>query len=691
SILYFADVCAGPGGFSEYLLWRRCNATAISSECVSPNPDESNEARKSCEIDTPDLPCLNVKGFGMTLTGSCDFREGDFQAGPPEAFLAHYGPEKDGDITKWSNLASFAALVDRGTNHAGVHILVADGGFDVSGAYNLQEVLSKRIYLGQCLCALIVLQPGGHFLTKLFDTFTEFSVGLIYLMSQVFEEIMIIKPITSRPANSERYLLCKNFLSPCSRMAGCPAAPVKVNAKSDNAVSGSVGSKFRQKAQKLPGHDRHLHNPLLARGSESDKEFGVLNRDEAGVVGELIEHFLAVNEALGVRELSKLSAGNTSKDVLRLCSSKAILRDERFLKFITTMNQEFAQAECVALSKLLTFAHNLQLSESRQSELKTECLERWKIGSYDRKPVPWPITSANRSVVIHSVLGDREMLKSLNMLPKEYCPNPRVRSCSEASLSQLDYFIPSRIALVCAAPSMSASSELSQPMLIYSRGSHHGDIHCTIDGDHWTRLDQMFPLLKPRLPAGTLVWGQSTYEYAPKNGRRRYALMIFDVACIYGRDCYQLPYRKRMELAERMVDVVNFPGMYTSYLRVAPLIRMQGLPAFIDTLPVLPCKDAAGPVRMYVHPDGMAFQPHSVLLLRHLVEPWTEALSRSTGRIYYFNHSTTESTFDLPISQHCSFTQTQFIRVPCTSTHPQETNVAKLVQLIELFCQNSQD
>ncbi|KAF8564046.1 hypothetical protein P879_04486 [Paragonimus westermani] len=277
------------------------------------------------------------------------------------------------------------------------------------------------------------------------------------------------------------------------------------------------------------------------------------------------------------------------------------------------------------------------------------------------------------------------------MLPKDYCPNVRVKSCSEASLSQLDYFIPSRLALVCAAPSMSASSELSQPMLIYSRGSQHGDIHCTIDGDHWTRLDQVFPLLKPRLPAGTLVWGQSTYEYAPKNGRRRYALMIFDVACIYGRDCYQLPYRKRIELAERMIDVVNFPGMYTSYLRVAPLVRMQCLPAFIENLPVLPCKDAAGPVRMYVHPDGMAFQPHCVLLLKHLMEPWTEVLSRSTGMIYYFNHSTTESIFDLPVNQHCSFTQTQFIRVPCASTHPQETNVAKLVQLIELFCQNSQD
>ncbi|TGZ70737.1 hypothetical protein CRM22_003023 [Opisthorchis felineus] len=197
SILYFADVCAGPGGFSEYLLWRRCNASSLSS-CAGDSGEENSTQKDST------VPQLNAKGFGLTLIGSCDFRESDFLAGPCEAFLAHYGPDQDGDITKWRNLASFASLIARSTNRKGVHVIVADGGFDVSGQDNLQEVLSKRIYLCQCLCALITLQPGGHFLTKLFDTLTEFTAGLIFLMSQLFEEVLIIKPVTSRPANSER-------------------------------------------------------------------------------------------------------------------------------------------------------------------------------------------------------------------------------------------------------------------------------------------------------------------------------------------------------------------------------------------------------------------------------------------------------------------------------------------------------
>ena len=46
--------------------------------------------------------------------------------------------------------------------------------------------------------------PGGHFVCKLFDIFTPYSVGLVYLMYRAFQVVSIIKPVTSRPANSER-------------------------------------------------------------------------------------------------------------------------------------------------------------------------------------------------------------------------------------------------------------------------------------------------------------------------------------------------------------------------------------------------------------------------------------------------------------------------------------------------------
>ncbi|XP_046464895.1 cap-specific mRNA (nucleoside-2'-O-)-methyltransferase 1 [Neodiprion pinetum] len=174
-LLYFADICAGPGGFSEYVLWKKK---------------------------------WNAKGFGFTLRGENDFKLDEFYAGPCETFHPYYGPKDNGDVYDPENQKGFRDLIMEDTGGKGLHFTMADGGFSVEGQENIQEILSKQLYLCQCLVALMVLKDGGHFVVKLFDLFTHFSAGLIYLMYRCFDRICIFKPNSSRPANSERYLLC---------------------------------------------------------------------------------------------------------------------------------------------------------------------------------------------------------------------------------------------------------------------------------------------------------------------------------------------------------------------------------------------------------------------------------------------------------------------------------------------------
>jgi cap1 methyltransferase len=48
----------------------------------------------------------------------------------------------------------------------GVHFMMADGGFSVEGNENVQEILSKQLYLCQFMVALgIVRTKGGLFQT----------------------------------------------------------------------------------------------------------------------------------------------------------------------------------------------------------------------------------------------------------------------------------------------------------------------------------------------------------------------------------------------------------------------------------------------------------------------------------------------------------------------------------------------
>ncbi|KAI6650001.1 Cap-specific mRNA (nucleoside-2'-O-)-methyltransferase 1-like [Oopsacas minuta] len=175
---YFADLCAGPGGFSEYILFRLG---------------------------------WRAKGFGFTLRGDCDFKLEEFVAGTPETFEPHYGYYNDGDITKKQNLLSFQKYVFEVSNRAGVSLVMGDGGFDVKGKENSQEILTKQLVMCQFLSATSILHEGGNFVCKTFDLFTTFSVHIIYLMYRCFQRIAVIKPCTSRPANSERYLVCNGF------------------------------------------------------------------------------------------------------------------------------------------------------------------------------------------------------------------------------------------------------------------------------------------------------------------------------------------------------------------------------------------------------------------------------------------------------------------------------------------------
>lgn len=175
-LLYFTDVCAGPGGFSEYILSRKK---------------------------------WHAKGFGFTLRNENDFKLDEFFAGPCETFHPFYGSKDNGDVYDSKNQLEFRDLIMKHTYGKGVHFMMSDGGFSVEGQENIQEILSKQLYLCQCLVALMIVRTGGHFVTKLFDLFTLFSVGLVYLMYRCFDSVCIFKPNSSRPANSERYLICK--------------------------------------------------------------------------------------------------------------------------------------------------------------------------------------------------------------------------------------------------------------------------------------------------------------------------------------------------------------------------------------------------------------------------------------------------------------------------------------------------
>lgn len=91
-------------------------------------------------------------------------------------------------------------------------LVTADGGFDFSLDFNNQEINITQLLFGQIAYALTMQKKGGVFVLKIFDSFMQHSIDLLYILSSFYEKVYIMKPQTSRYANSEKYVVCKGFL-----------------------------------------------------------------------------------------------------------------------------------------------------------------------------------------------------------------------------------------------------------------------------------------------------------------------------------------------------------------------------------------------------------------------------------------------------------------------------------------------
>lgn len=113
--------------------------------------------------------------------------------------------EQDGgDLTTRKSITGFEKFSKK------ADFITADGGFNWINE-NFQEQEAFRLILGEIITALKIQKVGGTFVLKIFETYTDISIKFLMLLSSAYKETYIFKPFTSRPSNSERYIICKGY------------------------------------------------------------------------------------------------------------------------------------------------------------------------------------------------------------------------------------------------------------------------------------------------------------------------------------------------------------------------------------------------------------------------------------------------------------------------------------------------
>ena len=176
-----AHVAEGPGGFIEALLERadKLKKTVSNVTAMTLKPTDSH---------TPGW--RRASGFLQKH----------------KEIILHYGIDGTGDMYQKGNQESFVEAAK-----PGVHLFTADGGFDFSLDYFLQEKRVFHLLICSALIGLQVLAQDGSFILKFFDISAKPTQILIAHITSCFKEWTVYKPVTSRPCNSERYLLCRGY------------------------------------------------------------------------------------------------------------------------------------------------------------------------------------------------------------------------------------------------------------------------------------------------------------------------------------------------------------------------------------------------------------------------------------------------------------------------------------------------
>lgn len=93
---------------------------------------------------------------------------------------------------------------------SGVDLVTADGAVEMN--HELIEEEHLPLAHAQTRIALHCLRPGGIYILKVFECLHPLTRDLISQLTRHFEFVSLIKPVSSRSTNSERYLVCRGFI-----------------------------------------------------------------------------------------------------------------------------------------------------------------------------------------------------------------------------------------------------------------------------------------------------------------------------------------------------------------------------------------------------------------------------------------------------------------------------------------------
>lgn len=192
-----ANLAEGPGGFIQCLLDYR-------------NHQHKQEWKKDTYNTITIKRDPTVKALEQTLDWEYKPGKEYFDMIVKRGYHVNrsYGVTGDGNLLKLENIDDFTQKI--GDNKC--QLITSDGAiYSKEEEFETQELDNAKLFCAEILTALHNQADGGTFIIKIYDIYYDLTIQMIYILTTYYNEIKLIKPKTSRPANSEKYLVCEKF------------------------------------------------------------------------------------------------------------------------------------------------------------------------------------------------------------------------------------------------------------------------------------------------------------------------------------------------------------------------------------------------------------------------------------------------------------------------------------------------
>lgn len=322
-------------------------------------------------------------------------------------------------------------------------------------------------------------------------------------------------------------------------------------------------------------------------------------------------------------------------DVVELVPLVVMQNDHEFFDYIFNSNNLIGQNQIIGLMKIAAYCHDANLADTRQSDIRKQCLQLWKLPDESRRK---PVTKPGEQYCAQLLEAKWVKEKFLNAPER---PLESVEHIKAHILSVLDWYFVGIDDIIKSSKNRS---------FFMSRG-RYDVLLFNMTNNVWE------PVPDIELPADTLIYAEIVKELIGEHRSQisACALHIIDGIKLGGKDIRHLKLTERNQMCRKFAKALTKPPQCNDNksmpIRCKKLFKLTEIDSFFDHLIPRRLKDGSEKMGYDIartnNSNSNRFHiPRGLLLLDEVRSDKMRCFSNTQKKVYYFDKNTKKTEFE---------------------------------------------